>query len=427
MEELKAPDQKQIIEIVAQMGESILVIDTDARVSFVNGASLALLGYDRGELVGMPLGSIIEDENLVFFRALRQIMTKGPIRNFMLNCIAKGGERIPVAVNGSAYRDEITGKVLGMIIVARDMRDICRLIKELEEAKTGLEAKVRERTKELEDAYTELKGAQAKLLENEKMASIGQLAAGIAHEINNPLAFLSSNIATIESSMNYFVQFIREYDAAFQSMLSNGAALPAEAVKAVEMRKSLEIEYIIKDVQDIVRESLEGSERIKNIVADLREFSQVDSIQAGPLDINKMLDSTINHIPGGLRARARITRRYGQVPEIIFNSGELNQVFMNILLNACQAVEDGAEVKVTTFLDGANVIAEIADNGCGIPPENLQRIFEPFFTTKAVGQGTGLGLSIVYNIVKRNGGEISVKSVPGKGTAFTLAFPLRGV
>ncbi|MBI5642485.1 MAG: PAS domain-containing protein [Deltaproteobacteria bacterium] len=423
-EDLILIDRRQLKGLIRDMGESLIVIGHDACISFVNKSTLKLLDYETDEIVGAPLGRFIADDNLDFFRALRDLITKGPIRDFRLDYLSKENIRVPVSVNGSALRDD-SGGFLGIIIVARDMRDVLGLIRELEDSKHGLEGKVKARTKELEAAYSELGRAQAELLRKEKLASIGQLAAGLAHEINNPTAFILGNIGTFESYVTDIFALLKKYGEAASVLSGADAAIRLE--EAEELKKKFDIDFIVKDMADLIGETRYGVERIMGIISDIRAFSHIDSMEVAYADINDALENTIRLAENGISPGAIVSKDLGDIPKVKCNCGELNQAFMNMLVNAIQAIGDHGEVKVRTWRDGLNIFIEIKDTGCGISDDHIQRIFDPFFTTKDVGKGKGLGLSIAYSIIKRHSGEIFVESKAGGGTAFTISLPVEDI
>lgn len=194
--------------------------------------------------------------------------------------------------------------------------------------------------------------------------------------------------------------------------------------KIKESKRLLKIDYILEDLGSLIKESLDGAERVKKIVQDLKSFSRIDEAENKMAYINAGLDSTINIVWNELKYKVTLKKEYGDIPMTKCNPGQLNQVFMNILVNAAHAIEKQGEITVKTWGDNGHIYVSVSDTGCGIPQDKINRIFEPFFTTKEVGKGTGLGLSIAYDIIKKHGGEVNVESEVGKGTAFTIKIPV---
>jgi len=275
------------------------------------------------------------------------------------------------------------------------------------------------KNRELQKAYDELKNAQAQMLQREKMASIGQLAAGVAHEINNPMGFISSNLGTLRKYADKLIEFM---DAQNQAVERPAAAGNVEHLK--DMKQKLKIDYIREDIESLISESLDGADRVKKIVQNLKSFSRVDEAEYKVADINECIESTLNIVWNELKYKSEIVKEYGEIPVTKCYPQQLNQVFMNLLVNAVQAIEKQGEIRIRTWSEGGWINISIADTGSGISGDKLNRIFDPFFTTKPVGQGTGLGLSIVYDIVKKHCGDITVESEPGKGTTFVLKIPV---
>ena len=272
------------------------------------------------------------------------------------------------------------------------------------------------KNQEIEQAYLDLKNAHSQLLQQEKMASIGQLAAGVAHEINNPMGFITSNLGTL----NKYVQRMTEYLAVAERCVVTSSA----AKEANSERKRLKIDRISEDINQLITESLDGATRVRQIVQDLKSFSRVDQPTQCRIDINQCVESAINISRNETKYVAEIVRELGEVPQIDCFPQQLNQVFLNLLVNSAHAIERNGIITVRSWHDGSSVFVSVADTGCGIPPEICSRIFDPFFTTKDVGKGTGLGLSISYDIVAKHGGTLTVVSQVGAGTTFTVSLPL---
>jgi signal transduction histidine kinase len=267
-----------------------------------------------------------------------------------------------------------------------------------------------------------LEEAQNQLLQSEKMASIGQLAAGVAHEINNPIGFVNSNLG----SLRRYVQTLLDLIAAYGRHRNEIADAELTA-----MEKAADLEFLVEDLPTLLHESEEGLSRVRKIVQDLKDFSRVDSADWQDADINAGLESTLNVVMNEIKYRADVERHLGPLPPVRCLAGQLNQVFMNLIVNATHAMEGKRGVltlstRCETRDDVDGVWVEVADTGKGMSAEVQRRIFEPFFTTKPVGQGTGLGLSLSFSIVKKHGGHIDLHSEPGVGTRFKVWVPVAG-
>ena len=253
------------------------------------------------------------------------------------------------------------------------------------------------------------------LLHQEKLASIGQLAAGIAHEINNPIGFIMGNLNTLKEYVTSLQKYCRVVDE----------VLPESSRSTLqEFRKQLDLDYILDDLQPLLTESTEGAERVRRIVLDLKDFARSDAQEMYEADLNQLIQSTINIVRNELKYVAQLDLQLGELPPVICHPQQINQVISNLLVNAAHAIEQKGVITVCTWREGRFVVLSVADTGKGVLPENLTRIFDPFFTTKEVGKGTGLGLSISYDIVKKHDGEITVESQMGVGTTFTVKFPV---
>ena len=275
------------------------------------------------------------------------------------------------------------------------------------------------RNMELEKAYEELKATQTQMLQREKMASIGQLAAGVAHEINNPMGFIISNLGTLEK----YSQKLKEYINA-QSRTLRLMEFPDTSHALEEIRNKLKLDYVLNDITPLIEESLNGAARVTRIVQNLKSFSRVDHAEYTAADINECIESTLNIVWNELKYKSTVEKEYGELPLTKCYPQQLNQVFMNLLVNAAQAIEKEGIIKIKTWSADGAIHISISDTGAGIPEEKINKIFDPFYTTKEVGKGTGLGLSISYDIVKKHNGEIHVRSEIGTGTEFLIHIPV---
>ncbi|MES2091378.1 MAG: ATP-binding protein [Pseudomonadota bacterium] len=263
-----------------------------------------------------------------------------------------------------------------------------------------------ELNRQMAEMNRKLADTQTQLIQNEKMASIGQLAAGVAHEINNPIGFVTSNLRMLGTYMAQLLQ----------------RASDAQAGQA----RDEDLEYLKEDVPTLLAETRDGLERVRRIVQDLRDFSRVDSSeQWEQADLNAALMSTVNVGLTEFKPRVSVECAFGELPPVQCLLSQLNQVFLNVILNAAQAIETAGMIHLRTGCEGPLAWVEVEDTGCGIPPENIDRIFEPFFTTRPIGKGTGLGLSLAYSIVQKHHGHIEIRSALGQGSCFRITLPVR--
>ncbi|GHE33251.1 sensor histidine kinase [Sphingobacterium griseoflavum] len=306
----------------------------------------------------------------------------------------------------------------------------------IREQNTLLEKKVEERTRALTDsneslheALRDLKDAQSQLVEAEKMASLGQLTAGVAHEINNPINFVTSNVAPLKRDINMVWETL---DAIEQMAFDENLALAEKKERIQLFKEEIDIDYLKTEVDFLLKGMHDGAHRTAEIVKSLRIFSRVDEDTVKFADINEGLESTMVILGSLVRDGIEVEKIYGDLPKVECHAGKLNQVFLNVLTNAIYAInekfkqESGGQLRIATGIheEGVSVFIQIVDNGIGIPEEIREKIFEPFFTTKDVGEGTGLGMSIAYNTIAKHHGKIIVDSTVGEGTSFTLVIPI---
>ncbi|MBI3285023.1 MAG: PAS domain-containing protein [Burkholderiales bacterium] len=288
----------------------------------------------------------------------------------------------------------------------------------------AVESELIRRNTELTELNAKLTMAQEQLLQSEKLASIGQLAAGVAHEINNPVGYIFSNFGTLENYIADLFEILTSYEAA-ESHISSSAVL----AQLQEVKAQRELEFLKEDIPELMAQSKEGIARVRKIVQDLKDFSRVDTNQEWQwTNLHHGIDSTLNIVNNEIKYKADVVKEYGDIPDVECLSSQINQVIMNLVVNASHAITgERGKILIRTSADDENVMIEVSDNGSGIPKEHVSRIFDPFFTTKPIGKGTGLGLSLSYGIIQKHHGKISVSSELGKGTSFFISLPIKHV
>ena len=405
----------------------ILVIDWNGKIDSMNrlfGKLWAipddLLNWqDDAHILDFIVSNVLESELLL--ARLRAIVDKGETQDLLH---LRDGRVFEVTSRPQYLGEQIIGRVFGF----QDITQRTRAEEALLESRHLLEARVQSRTADLNAAnetlllekeqqtvlIRRLEEAQNQLLQSERMASIGQLAAGVAHEINNPVGFVNSNLGSLTRYVGNMLQLLSVYEQA-EGALSGPALLAIE-----QLKKDIDVEFLRNDVVSLLAESLDGLKRITRIVQDLKNFSHVDESERQWADLEVGLESTLRVVWNELKYKAEVVKEFAGVPEIECFPSQLNQVFMNLLINASHAIDGRGTITIRTGHDETQVWVEVQDTGKGIKPENLGRIFEPFFTTKPVGQGTGLGLSLSYGIVKKHDGRIEVKSELGQGSTFRV-------
>ena len=278
----------------------------------------------------------------------------------------------------------------------------------------------------LQRANEQLKENQAQLVHSEKMASLGQLAAGVAHEINNPVGFVTSNLGTLAEYTEVFTRLLDAYETLTDQLPPDQSAVHRDVLHDIaELREEEDLDFIQEDIDALLAESLNGMHRVKEIVQGLKSFARVDEAEMQIADVNEGIEATLKVVWNELKYKCEVHTTLKPLPQIRCYPGQLNQVFMNLLINAAHAMEERGEITIETEVASGEVVIRISDTGAGIPEEHLSKLFNPFFTTKPVGQGTGLGLSISYGIIQKHGGRIDVDSTVGRGTTFTIYLPIQ--
>jgi signal transduction histidine kinase len=307
-------------------------------------------------------------------------------------------------------------------------RDLDRANYSLVRANETLEGEVQARTHDLSTALQDLRSSQAQLVQSEKMASLGQMVAGVAHEINTPLGYARSNTGIVRTTLSEFRNLYAAQDKALGLLTAPDAtdeAVAAALEDAASQRESLKPEEMLDDLHNLLQDTDHGLGQIGELVSSLKDFSRLDRSRSDLFNVNDGIDSALKICQNQLKGRIEVVKQFGELPQIQCSPSQLNQVFLNLLTNAAQAIEGNGRIYIHTVAEEQGIGVRVLDTGCGMSEDVRQRIFEPFFTTKAVGKGTGLGLSIVFRIIEEHGGRIEVRSTPGKGSEFALYLPLK--
>ncbi len=414
----KLSESEEMFRSVAETAtDAIISINHLGKIIFWNSSSQKIFGYSEQEALGQPVTMLIPGK-------LREMHKTGMSRVLSMGghkIIGKTAEVAALRKNGEGFPIEIslaTWESKGALVFTAIIRDISER-KELERRLQDEKNELQITSDELKITNLKLKESQAKILQAEKMASVGQLAAGVAHEINNPMGFITSNLGTLDTYFSRLTETLQTLE------LNLYKRNDEEEIRLFERtKKANKLDYIIKDSRDLIMESLEGSERVKQIVATLKEFSGIDLAEEKPVAINSCLESSIAVLGTALRDGIRIVQRFADIPLLKGSPQLLNQAFFNLLQNAIQSIESDGEIIIQTQHDDQFIYVFINDTGRGIPEDELHKIFDPFYTSKDIGTGQGLGLSVALDIVKKHGGEITVKSQVNRGTTVMLKFPV---
>ncbi|WP_169067812.1 PAS domain S-box protein [Candidatus Accumulibacter phosphatis] len=393
----------------------MVVIDSDLCVRLINRQGCALLGLSEAEIVGSNwfdrfIPAPDRESLRGSFANWLAGTPSGVIAAYNHNDILTVDGRIRRMAWSNALLRDASGRVSGNLSSGID-------VTEQHAAELQLHATI----ERLTEINCKLEDAQNQLLESEKMASIGQLAAGVAHEINNPVGFVNSNLGSLKNEVRDLLRVIDAYAAADPILAEHPAVM--EAIS--KARDAADLDYLRDDIGTLIDESLDGLQRVRRIVQDLKDFSRVDSTEWQFADLEAGLESTLNIVWNEIKYKAEVRKEYAGLPEVECIAAQVNQILLNLLVNAAHAIEGRGTITLRSGSDAQAAWIEVEDSGVGIAPKNLKRIFEPFFTTKPVGQGTGLGLSLAYSIAQRHGGRLEASSQIGVGSKFRLTLPIR--
>jgi signal transduction histidine kinase len=429
-ENVLAKTLSQLQATLESTSNGILVIDWQGRIDSMNHVFGTmwllpddLLGsHDDARIFAFVCGQVLETE--LMLESMRAIVDAGATSTVLHH---RDGRVFEVNSQPQMLGEQIIGRVFSFQDITRHTLAEAAL----RESRDQLEERVRVRTadlyaanerlvqeKELQaELIKKLGETQSQLLQSERMASIGQLAAGVAHEINNPVGFVNSNIGSLRTYVLGMLDLLAAYEHA-EAELTESTRQEIGQVK-----KQIDMAFLREDILALLSESDDGLQRVTRIVRDLKNFSHVDKAELQCANIEEGIESTLRVVWNELKYKAEVVKEFANIPSIYCFPFQLNQVIMNLLVNAGQALESKGTITIRTGHDASTVWIEVSDTGKGIPKENLSRIFEPFFTTKPVGTGTGLGLSLSFGIVKKHGGSIAVLSDVGVGTTFKVTLP----
>ena len=397
---------------------AILSVNENGDIEYCNPETTELFNYDQTELLGRKFSVLMHDIEITtdengkfeFDEKLCEV------KNAEFLGISKEGRKIPIEFNISAY--EILNTKHYVIIIQNISER-----KKAEQERKIYQRTLEKKNEELQEALISLKQMQNQLVQSEKMASLGALVAGIAHEINNPLAFVSSNLNRFKEYFEDLITLIERWKE-LGSTLESNHQYEDTLNRLSAFEKEIDLEFILTDCQELLHHNFEGIDRIKKIVMQLRGFSHVSEDHAVDADINKAIEETLTIVWNELKYKVNVIKKYGDIPKVQCHIGEIKQIFINLFVNAAHAIEERGDITIKTFIDGEYVIIQISDTGKGMSPEVKSKIFDPFFTTKPVGKGTGLGLWICMSIIQKHNGNIEVESQEGRGSTFTISLPI---
>ncbi len=386
-----------ISSVIASVSDILVVVDERGVVVQVNPAFVRLAGRPSGEMVGRPLVDLVVESDAVAARVALNSGVEGEVGELELSFRTPTGPSDLMAINCSARFDH-NGRRVGAVLTGRPIGELRRAYEALHKA------------------HLELQQAQRKLVEQEKMASLGRLVAGVAHELNNPISFVYGNIHTLERYRRGLDRYIRELE---------GSADPREVTR---LKREMKVESILSDLAPLIEGTLEGAMRISEIVKNLRRLSFSRSNQREVVDLARLIGTAAQWAVRAKNVRARLETDFEPGLTVEGQEGQIHQVLLNLIDNALDAVRHATDprITITTRSHGSEVTIEVADNGGGIDEAVVDKIFEPFFTTKMVGEGTGLGLWISYSIARDHGGSLTAHNLPNHGAAFRLVLPRHG-
>ncbi len=411
--------------IIATANDAFISIDEGGSIQEWNPAAQRVFGWSRQEAMGKPLAQTIVPLQYreAHLKGLSRFIEtgKGLVigKTLDLHALHRDGHEFPAEITIWAVRRDKKYQFNAFI------RDITER-KKAHEALAEREKNLRQTLAELSSAHEEIKNTQNQLVQSEKLASIGHLAAGVAHEINNPVGFINNNMAILEQYIADYAKVLKITDQLKKSVVEENLVEAKSIVEGInKLKEEINLDYIISDTPKLLEHNRKGIERIQKIVMDLRAFSREDRNEMEHVKIEEVIEGILTIVDSEIKYKARLEKDYGDTPFIECSPPRLGQVFLNLIVNALHAIEGSGTITIKTYKRDEFVCVDVSDTGEGIEEKNLNKIFDPFFTTKPVGKGTGLGLSVSYEIIKKHGGDIKVQSKIGSGTTFTVILPLK--
>ena len=406
-EALRKSEEKHrtLIEI---MNEGFVILNKEGIITYANRRLCDMMGYSCSELIDHPTTDFLDRTNIENMRNHVTSRSEGRSKPYEVEWMKKNGEILPTIVSPMPLFDE-KGEFSGNVAVLTDVSELKKIEKEL-----------LEKNRLLEEALRRANTMQEHLIISEKMASLGQVTAGVAHEIKNPLAFVKGNVNPLQRDIRQILELLEKYESTVSDQ-----GLQQGFTEIDSFKEEIDFPDLVQEVNNLLKGMREGADRITQIVKSLGYFSKSGEEELSLSDIHQGIDSTLLLLSGEIGNRIEIQKEYGDIPEIECYPGKLNQVIMNLLANAIQAIHGKGKIIIRTFRRGDHILISIKDSGKGMPPEVQERIFEPFYTTKELGKGAGLGLSICYNIIAQHNGSITVNSSPGTGTEFITSLPVK--
>ncbi len=417
--------RNEINSILEGTGDAMRVVDTNFNIIRVNTNMSSLTGISADDSIRKKCYDLFPGNRCHSDKcSIKLVMEKNKTVQIEATKKDKDGNEIPFDIIAAPLKEK--GRIISIVESFRDISDYKRLQQKIENNNKKLiknEQILNNMLSDLHKSHIELKETQQQLIKSEKMASVGQLSAGVAHEINNPTGFVLNNLYVLTENINTLFKAITKTEELINQYFpksDNNKVFYDDLKDIIDNDK---IQFLKKDLPLLVRQSIDGAERIKKIVNNLKNFAHPGKEAKKPTNVNEEIEKALSLIDNEIKYNCVVEKFFQEVPMVNANSQQLEQVFINIIINASQSMEDKGLITIYTYFSNSSVIIEISDNGKGIPEDEIKNIFNPFFTTKEVGKGTGLGLSIVYGIIENHGGTIEVKSKLGEGTKFIISLP----